>query len=102
MVAEYANAKTTDKLATLASGQVYLPSYQPFIISTAGFDKHVPMFQQNYPYAKCVLSGVQTAERYFAFIAALHNDLQVAAPNSWIKSNPHLAVAIVQAQITDY
>lgn len=52
VVDEYANAKTTDMLETLASGQVLLPSYLTFIISTAGFDMNVPMFTQNYPYAK--------------------------------------------------
>ena len=37
VVDEYANAKTTDMIETLASGQVLLPSYLTFIISTAGF-----------------------------------------------------------------
>ena len=102
VVDEYANAKTTDMIETLASGQVLLPSYLTFIISTAGFDMNVPMFQQNYPYAKKVLSGEETAERYFAFIAEQDNVQEVDDPNSWIKSNPLLDVDIVHDQITDY
>lgn len=63
VVDEYANAKTTDMIETLASGQVLLPSYLTFIISTAGFDMNVPMFQQNYPYAKrcCPVKKQQNA-----------------------------------------
>lgn len=102
VVDEYANAKTTDMIETLASGQVLLPSYLTFIISTAGFDMNVPMFKQNYPYAKKVLSGEVTAERYFAFIAEQDNVQEVDDPNSWIKSNPLLDVDIVHNQITDY
>lgn len=102
VVDEYANAKTTDMIETLASGQVLLPSYLTFIISTAGFDMNVPMFKQNYPYAKKVLSGEVTAERYFAFIAEQDNVQEVDDPNSWIKSNPLLDVDIVHDQITDY
>ncbi|AQG74105.1 amino acid transporter [Lacticaseibacillus rhamnosus] len=102
VVDEYANAKTTDMIETLASGQVLLPSYLTFIISTAGFDMNVPMFKQNYPYAKKVLSGEETAERYFAFIAEQDNVQEVDDPNSWIKSNPLLDVDIVHDQITDY
>ena len=102
VVDEYANAKTTDMIETLASGQVLLPSYLTFIISTAGFDMNVPMFQQNYPYAKKVLSGEEKAERYFAFIAEQDNVQEVDEPNSWIKSNPLLDVDTLNGQISDY
>ncbi|MDN6463689.1 MAG: terminase large subunit, partial [Lacticaseibacillus paracasei] len=102
VVDEYANAKTTDMIETLASGQVLLPSYLTFIISTAGFDMNVPMFQQNYPYAKKVLSGEEKAERYFAFIAEQDNVQEVDDPNSWIKSNPLLDVDTLHGQISDY
>nr|DAL85850.1 MAG TPA: Large Terminase [Caudoviricetes sp.] len=102
VVDEYANAKTTDMIETLASGQVLLPSYLTFIISTAGFDMNVPMFMQNYPYAKKVLSGEEKADRYFAFIAEQDNVQEVDDPNSWIKSNPLLDVDTLNGQISDY
>lgn len=102
VVDEYANAKTTDMLETLASGQVLLPSYLTFIISTAGFDMNVPMFTQNYPYAKKVLSGEIEADRYFAFIAEMDDASQVDDPKLWIMANPLLDVDVVHDQIMDY
>ncbi|WP_057820026.1 terminase large subunit [Schleiferilactobacillus perolens] len=102
VVDEYANAKTTDMLETLASGQVLLPSYLTFIISTAGFDMNVPMFTQNYPYAKKVLAGEVEAERYFAFIAEMDDVSEVDDPKLWIKANPLLDVDVVHDQIMDY
>lgn len=102
VVDEYANAKTTDMLETLASGQVLLPSYLTFIISTAGFDINAPMFVQNYPYAKKVLLGEIEAERYFAFIAEQDDFSEIDNPDTWIKSNPLLDVESLKQQITDY
>ncbi|AZP97311.1 amino acid transporter [Latilactobacillus curvatus] len=102
VVDEYANAKTTDMLETLASGQVLLPSYLTFIISTAGFDMNAPMFVQNYPYAKKVLLGEIEAERYFAFIAEQDDFSEIDNPDTWIKSNPLLDVESLKQQITDY
>ncbi len=101
VVDEYANAKTTDMLETLASGQVLLPSYLTFIISTAGFDMNVPMFTQNYPYAKKVLSGEAEGERYFAFIAEQESVEEINDERQWIKSNPLMDVD-VHDQIHDY
>ena len=102
VVDEYANAKTTDTLETLASGQVLLPSYLTFIISTAGFDMNVPMFTQNYPYAKKVLSGEAEGERYFAFIAEQESVEEVNDEHQWIKSNPLMDVDVLHDQIHDY
>jgi Phage terminase-like protein, large subunit len=102
VVDEYADAKSTDMLETLASGQLLLPSYLTFIISTAGFDMNVPMFTQNYPYAKNVLSGEVKADRYFAFIAEQDDISEIDKPKTWIKSNPLLDVDSLKGQITDY
>lgn len=102
VVDEYANAKTTDMLETLASGQVLLPSYLTFIISTAGFDMNVPMFTQNYPYAKKVLSGEADGERYFAFIAEQESVEEINDERQWIKSNPLMDVDVLHDQIHDY
>lgn len=102
VVDEYADAKSTDMLETLASGQLLLPSYLTFIISTAGFDMNVPMFTQNYPYAKNVLSGEVKADRYFAFIAEQDDISEIDKPETWIKSNPLLDVDSLKGQITDY
>ncbi|MFD1431380.1 terminase large subunit [Lacticaseibacillus yichunensis] len=102
VVDEYANAKTTDMLETLASGQLLLPSYLTFIISTAGFDMNVPMYTQNYPYAKKVLAGDETNDRYFAFIAEMDGIEEVDDPVLWIKANPLLDVPALHDQITDY
>lgn len=102
VVDEYANAKTTDMLETLASGQLLLPSYLTFIISTAGFDMNVPMFTQNYPYAKKVLAGEETADRYFAFIAEMDSVEAVDNPERWIEANPLMDVDMLHDQIHDY
>jgi phage terminase large subunit-like protein len=102
VVDEYANAKTTDMLETLASGQVLLPSYLTFIISTAGFDMNAPMFTQNYPYAKKVLSGEAEGERYFAFIAEQESVEEINDERQWIKSNPLMDVDVLHDQIHDY
>lgn len=102
VVDEYANAKTTDMLETLASGQVLLPSYLTFIISTAGFDMNVPMFTQNYPYAKKVLVGEEIADRYFAFIAEMDSADEVDNQKLWIKANPLMDVDALHDQIEDY
>ncbi|KRK40902.1 terminase large subunit [Loigolactobacillus bifermentans] len=102
VVDEYANAKTTDMIETLASGQLLLPSYLTFIISTAGFDMNVPMFTQNYPYAKKVLRGEIDAERYFAFIAEMDSAEAVDDPEKWIEANPLMDVDVLYNQIHDY
>ncbi len=102
VVDEYADAKTTDMLETLASGQVLLPSYLTFIISTAGFDMNVPMRTQNYPYAKKVLSGEETNDRYFAFIAEQDSVEEVDDDTTWPKSNPLMEVPKLTTQIHDY
>lgn len=102
VVHTYANAKTTDNITTLASGQVLLPSYHTLLLSTAGFTLLVPMFQQNYHYAKKVLSGTTTATRYLHLLATQDNVQEVQHPNSWIKSLPLLHVHIDTHQITDY
>ncbi|MCL5457611.1 terminase large subunit [Loigolactobacillus coryniformis] len=102
VVDEYANAKTTDMLETLSSGQVLLPSYLTFIISTAGFDMNVPMFVSNYPYAKKVLLGEVEAERYFAFVAEQNDLSEIDRPETWIRSNPLLDVDSLKKQITGY
>ncbi|MCH4170675.1 MAG: terminase large subunit [Lactobacillus sp.] len=102
VVDEYANAKTTDMLETLSTGQLLLPSYLTFIISTAGFDMNVPMFTQNYPYAKKVLSGEEEADRYFAFIAEMDEVSEVDNPDLWIKANPLIDVDALRGQINGY
>ena len=102
VVDEYANAKTTDMIETLSTGQLLLPSYLTFIISTAGFDMNAPMYTQNYPYAKNVLNGEVKADRYFAFIAEQDSVAEVDNPKTWIKSNPLLDVSDLKSQITDY
>lgn len=102
VVDEYSEAKNTDMIETLASGQGLLPSYLTFIISTAGFDMNVPMFKQNYPYAKSVLSGEFEADRYFTFIAEQDNIQEIDNPQNWIKSNPILDVPSLSQQLHDY
>lgn len=92
VVDEYADAKTIDMLKTLSSGQILLESFLTFIISTAGFDMNVPMYTNNYPYAKKILSGEIINDRYFVFIAEQDDAKEVDNPDFWIKSNPILDV----------
>ncbi len=102
VVDEYANAKTTDMLETLASGQLLLPSYLNFIISTAGFDMNAPMFTQSYPYAKQVLSGEIEADRYFVFIAEMDSVEDIDDDTKWIEANPLMEVDSLHDQIHGY
>lgn len=102
VVDEYANAHTDEMLETLASGQILLPSYLTFVISTAGFDMNVPMHTSMYPYAKKVLSGDVEADRYFTFIAEQDNLAEVDDPNLWIKSNPLMDMTGQYEQMKNY
>lgn len=99
VVDEYADAKTIDMLKTLSSGQILLTSFLTFIISTAGFDMNVPMYTNNYPYAKKILSGEINNDRYFVFIAEQDNAKEVDNPDLWIKSNPILDVDSIHDQV---
>ena len=102
VVDEYANAKTDEMIETLSSGQLLLPSYLTFVISTAGFDMNVPMHTQMYPYAKKVLAGEVVADRYFAFIAEQDSTAEVDDPKMWLKSNPLMDVDAMYDQIFNY
>lgn len=99
---EYAASKTTEMMELLESGQGQLKNPLTFIISTAGFDLNAPMHTIEYPYAKKVLNGEITDERYFAFIAEQESVEEVDQEESWIKSNPILSVDSLRNTMISY
>lgn len=68
---------------------------QPLIsfITTAGDDKSV-LWQEEYKYAKDVVHGIVTDDRYFTFSAELDEGDDPFDPENWIKSNPNLGTSL--------
>lgn len=86
---EYALARNRDVLNTLKSGQKLEPNALLTIISTAGYDLNVPMYQ-DYQFYADVLQGKATAESTFIAIYEL-DDKEEATPecsDQWIKACP--------------
>lgn len=57
------------------------------IITTAGMDVESPCYKE-YTYAKQILSGDVTNERYFVMIRELDSGDDEHDPSNWIKANP--------------
>ena len=63
-----------------------------FIISTAGFDKNSPCFEER-DYATKVLEGVIQDDELFIFIAEIDEDDDPFDEKNWIKANPNLGIS---------
>lgn len=89
IVDEYALARSRDVLNTLKSGQKAEPNALLAVISTAGYDLNVPMYQ-DYQFYSDVLRGKATAESTFIAIYEL-DDKEESLPecsDQWIKACP--------------
>ncbi|MFD2869056.1 terminase large subunit [Kurthia populi] len=89
IVDEYALARSRDVLNTLKSGQKAEPNALLAVVSTAGYDLNVPMYQ-DYQFYSDVLHGKATAESTFIAIYEL-DDKEEATPecsDQWIKACP--------------
>lgn len=88
VIDEYHAAKTNETLELIQSGQGNLLQSLIFIISTAGFNLNAPMYTDEWPYAKEILTGNYHDEQYFAIIFEQDNEEEWQDKSMWAKSNP--------------
>lgn len=88
VIDEYHAAKTNEMLELIQSGQGNLLQSLIFIISTAGFNLNAPMYTDEWPYAKEILTGNYHDEQYFAIIFEQDNEEEWQDKSMWVKSNP--------------
>lgn len=88
VIDEYHAAKTNEMLELIQSGQGNLLQSLIFIISTAGFNLNAPMYTDEWPYAKEILTGNYHDEQYFAIIFEQDSEEEWQDKSMWAKSNP--------------
>lgn len=88
VIDEYHAAKTNEMVELIQSGQGNLHQSLIFIISTAGFNLNAPMYTDEWPYAKEVLSESYTDHEYFAIIYEQDDENEWQDKSTWAKSNP--------------
>lgn len=99
---EYGASKDRGMLEILESSQ--LQQRQPLILitSTATENLTSPMFVEEYPYAKKILTGDEENHRYLALIWEQDSIQEIEQEEMWIKSNPILEVEAMYEQVMDY
>lgn len=88
VIDEYHAAKTNEMMELIESGQVNLLQSLIFIISTAGFNLNAPMYTDEWPYAKDILSESFDDPEYFAIIYEQDSEDEWQDRDMWAKSNP--------------
>lgn len=88
---EFHEARDTKTMEVLESGMVQQANPLTVIISTAGFHLNGPMYKE-YQYVKKLLSGSESNENYFTFVAEMDSTEEVSNENMWMKANPLLEV----------
>lgn len=91
IIDEFHIAKTKDMYNTLVRGQILLKNPTLIIISTAGEDLSVPMFEE-YQYITKLLDGDITNDNYFVYCAEQDSEDEIHNPDTWVKSNPLLEI----------
>ncbi|MDK9870480.1 MAG: phage terminase family protein [Staphylococcus equorum] len=91
IIDEYHIAKSNDMLQSISRGQVLLKSPLLIIISTAGEDLNVPMYEE-YQYITRLLNREVKNDNYFVYCAEQDSEDEIHDPSTWIKSNPLLEV----------
>lgn len=87
IIDEFHEAKNRKTYNVIKSGMAQQKNGLLCIISTAGLDLNVPMYEE-YLLLDRVLKGEEQADRYFIAIWEQDNPNEIHEPNSWIKSNP--------------
>lgn len=87
IIDEFHEAKNRKTYNVIKSGMAQQKNGLLCIISTAGLDLNVPMYEE-YLLLDRVLKGEEQADRYFIAIWEQDNSNEIHEPNSWIKSNP--------------
>jgi len=88
VIDEYHAAKTNEMLELIQSGQGNLYQSLIFIISTAGFNLNAPMYTDEWPYAKDILSEDYDDPEYFTVIYEQDSEDEWQDKELWAKSNP--------------
>ena len=88
VIDEYHAAKTNEMVELIQSGQGNLLQSLIFIISTAGFNLNAPMYTDEWPYAKEILSESYSDDQYFAIIFEQDSEEEWQNSSMWAKSNP--------------
>lgn len=88
---EFHESKDTKTMEVLESGMIQQQNPLTIIISTVGFYLNGPMYKE-YLYVKKMLSGAESNDNYFAFVAEMDSVLEVPDETKWVKANPLLAV----------
>lgn len=91
IIDEYHIAKSDDMLQSINRGQVLLNSPLLIIISTAGDNLNVPMYDE-YLYITKLLNKEVQNDSYFVYCAELDNEQELHDSDMWIKANPLLEV----------
>lgn len=84
---EWHEAKSRKTYNVIRSGQTQQKNGLLCVISTAGLDLNVPMYEE-YLLLERILKGEDEADRYFIAIWELDNAEEINDQNLWIKANP--------------
>lgn len=87
---EWHESKTRKMYNTLSKGMSQQKNALLAVISTAGEDLNVPMFEE-YELCKSILRKEIDSERYFIAIYELDNVNEIDDENMWVKANPLLS-----------
>jgi phage terminase large subunit-like protein len=94
VIDEYAMADTDGLLNALESGQAARQEPLIFCITTAGFKKNGPCFQQLRKTGIEILEGVSTDDNYLPIIFELDKGDDISNEDIWMKCNPNLGVSV--------
>lgn len=94
VIDEYAMADTDGLLNALESGQAARQEPLIFCITTAGFKKNGPCFQQLRKSGIEILEGVAKDDTYLPFIFEIDKNDDITNENVWQKCNPNLGVSV--------
>lgn len=94
VIDEYAMADTDGLLNALESGQAARQEPLIFCITTAGFKKNGPCFQQLRRSGIEILEGVSTDDNYLPFIFEMDKNDDISNENVWKKCNPNLGISV--------
>lgn len=100
VIDEFHEAKDTNILNSLKSGQINQPNSLLAIISTAGYNLNSP-FKRECDFATDILNGKQKADRYFVLIYSLDKKDEVYNPAMWIKANPLMSNKKLKKTMTE-
>lgn len=98
---EYHLQKTTEFIDSLSSGNVQNPDARLGIISTAGANPNVPMYEDYVAYSELLKKGGSPEFDEILFLCWEQDEVDEAFDETtWIKSNPLMEVPIMRRNLT--